>query len=159
MKQPNILLKVTVVASSLLLASGLVLYRSGAFDGMIQSDALTQTTFASGTMTTPPDTPGTKTPVDTGSATRSRELSKDTAREEQPFFYGSKSPTGVIPYQAFDTAKDAASDTPGAQPDTVRRRDRFMGGSKSLAPLIESSTPDSQTTPTPESSRRPKNNP
>jgi hypothetical protein len=157
--QPHILLKIGVVSSSLLLGSGFVLYRSGALDRVVQPGVVEQAAIVPGDMVAPPDTPGTVTGSDSG--TGKLDTSK-AARRDRAYWYGSKSSPDIIRLPTSDTAlpDSARRENPVDEgpPDTTPRRERFMGGSKSLAPLIEPSSSDSQKSTPTGTEQRPKKN-
>jgi hypothetical protein len=114
MKQPRRLVQGAVIASSLLLSSAFVLYRSGALDDVIDT-APRQALAASY-----PDS----------SARGGDTVTTDTVRRRPRMFPGSKSAVPII--RGDDVLPADTVETS----DTIERREVFMGGSKSLAPLV-----------------------
>jgi hypothetical protein len=122
MNQPGRLLKGAVIASSLLLGTAFVLYRSGTFGHIDVTEP--RTAMAATSM---PDSSQADT----------------VKRPARRYFPGSKSGP-VFEAETNDTV--VVVDTT-VSVDTVRPRERFMGGSKSLAPLVlppEDSTRDAK---------------
>jgi hypothetical protein len=175
MNRQNIIVRIAAIASSLLLVSGLIFYRAGAFNGLMESSPALRAAIVPGSVGPRPDSLSNRTPPDTPFTEKFHALTRDTVRGNNAFFSGSKSSPDMIRYQLFDTTKGGRSDSseqkrpdsarrmeyymggskslapiiePGAneQSDTAPRRERFMGGSKSLAPIIEPSGSDSQKT-------------
>lgn len=144
MNQPNILVKVAAVASSLLLTGGFILYTAGAFDELIISSPLAPAEAGLDgaalrvmLQSPPPDTP------DAGQPDTSTQPPIDTTERPREFFSGSKSAAPLIKPRRIDTPDVRTPDTSEKEPPPPRR-DRFMGGSKSLAPLITPPVSDSQ---------------
>jgi hypothetical protein len=138
MNRQNIFIRIAAIASSLLLATGLVFYRAGAFNGLMESSPALRGAIVPGSADEEDDSLNNRTPPDTPSAERFRAATSDTVRGHNAFFPGSKSSPDMIRYRLYDTGKGSVSDSAEtAQPDTPRRMERFMGGSKSLAPIIE----------------------
>ena len=136
MNNPGILIKTLVIASSVTLAGSFVLYRSGALGALLpvnnSSSVFTDEAYAA---TVLPDTPfanpSRNAPDDDESKRR------DDSATRRTFFPGSKS--GVFLSRTVpDTTKTVANDSAEERP----RRDVFMGGSKSLAPLVTPPAPD-----------------
>jgi hypothetical protein len=138
MNRQNIFIRIAAIASSLLLVIGLVFYRAGAFNGFMESSPVLQGAIVQGSTEQPPDSLNTPTPSDTPFAKQS---TLDTVRGNRAFFPGSKSSPDMIRYRLDDTTKGGIFDSSEQeQPDTVRRMEYYMGGSKSLAPIIEPRT-------------------
>jgi hypothetical protein len=150
MNQPNPLLKAAALASSILLVAGVVLYRMGVLTPLMEPDRSGRTgagaavPAASGAFAAR-DTPDVAPrdseeglAIDTalaGSGRRPRADPKDSARRNAVFFNGSKSGVPVIaPPDSAEAGGDGT--VQHLRPDTTPRR-QYMGGSKSLAPLID----------------------
>jgi hypothetical protein len=138
MNRPHIIVRIAAIASSLLLATGLIYYRAGAFNGLMESTPALRGAIVPGSADQPPDSLSIRTPPDTPFAERDNTTPSDTGGRNRAFFPGSKSSPDMIRYQLYDTMKRGISDSSEqVQPDTARHMEHFMGGSKSLAPIIE----------------------
>ena len=115
MNQPSRIVKACALTSSLLLASTFVLYRSGAFDDVI--DTSPRTALAA------------SMPDSSARGADTADGGTDTIGWK-PRFPGSKSMVPIIGRRDLGVI-----DTVEAT-DTVERREVLMGGSKSLAPIV-----------------------
>lgn len=174
MKQPGILLKSAVITSSILLAGVFVLYKAGVFnDAGTAAGALPETAGMIDLAepiavvgSSVPDTPevhqpdAAARPTDSSDAAAKRAIEraarKDTARGGRHFFHGSKSGAHLIDLDDTDSSQAVDTTSTERRDTTPRRRERFMGGSKSLAPLIESPDPKPQQARPSDTSKSPK---
>jgi hypothetical protein len=135
MNRQNIFIRIAAIASSLLLVTGLIFYRTGAFNEVMESSPALRAAIIPGSADEQPDSLNNQTPPDTPSA---ENITLDTMRGSRAFFPGSKSSPDMIRYQVYDTTSRGTSDSVGTKhPDSARRMEYYMGGSKSLAPIIK----------------------
>ncbi|MBC8145480.1 MAG: hypothetical protein H7X80_07830 [bacterium] len=155
MNQPNRIIKTIVLASSVLLVTAFVMYRSGVFTsatdvaapgvndvnvaattsaaagaastGAAPTDAVTGAASTGENIAHMPDTPAANP--------KSTPKAKDTVVRRSRFLGGSKSGVPMIDARETDTPY-ATRDTTDVIIDTAEPREVFMGGSKSLAPLV-----------------------
>lgn len=138
MKPPRSILQVAAVVSSALLVAGFVSYRAGAFDWHSRS----------------PEDPA---PADPGPtvfpSTKRAEIARPTdaptgtAPADPAVLSGSKSAMVLIPPSSGSQAADAPPPAPAPAP-APKGPPAFIGGSKSIAPLIPPKAPPAPS-PTP----------
>lgn len=116
----NYLVKLTVLASSLLLGAAFVSYRAGAFDWSSRSD--------SATIETPPIPPHPTVVV----PPRTQVAPPAASVPEQQIFYGSKS--GAVFVEPQPTPQPAQAPTPQQTANSAPQSAVIMSGSKSLMP-------------------------
>jgi hypothetical protein len=133
-KKPNPLLKVVVVASSVLLAGGFVGYRAGAFDWLRAADE-GPVNSESGSAGEPVFLPGSKV----------MGLSQEPAAWQAwpTIMGGSKYKAPLVNPLAPDTSAPAQQPPPPAAPPASM----IMSGSKSFVPLVEPTAPGTAVPP------------
>jgi hypothetical protein len=121
MKAPNLLLKLAAVASSVLLASGAVAYRAGAFNGIMATSPQPADSGSNAAL----EGPASPQPTPAG-----------TTAQDLTIMYSSKSGAVIPPTGVSGLESPAPAPSQPTPPNTTPPAPIIMSGSKSFAPAI-----------------------